>query len=698
MKFLLAALLALAALVVTGTASAGLASIAIRDVPLHGERALAGSPGRFDLVGVRWRGGGSVHFSVRSTSGDWGPWLAAATEEEDQPDLTSPESRATRGWRVGNPTWVGPANGIRYRISGRVRALRASFVRSPELRIPLRAAAVAGAPPIVPRSAWGADESIRRGEPLYAPEIRFASVHHTAGPNDYSPAAAAAIMRGIELYHVKSNGWNDIGYNFLVDRYGTVYEGRYGGIDRNVIGAHIRGFNTGSAGVAVIGTFSTSDIPPAAETALEKLLAWRLDIAHVDPLSTLTFVSGGSERYPSGIPVFLRAVSGHRDTGLTSCPGDRLYARLGEIARAAGGIGLPKVYEPVVVGKLGGPIRFTARVSGPNGWKATVVDALGQVLASAAGRGPTVDWTWDSTVSNGAKGIRWRIEVNGATPATGTIGKPAAEGPLAITGLAADPTTISPNGDGAQDSTTVTFTTTATAQVIAILLDASGAELAELLPTTLLAPGVHTLTFDGAGQPDGVYTIVVTATGTGGVTVSQQAQVAVTRTLGPVTLDPAVISPDGDGKADELSLSFSLASPATVRFRVLRDGAWVATPFNGLLEAGPQTLSWDGSKRLGKARDGSYTAVLDVTDAVATASVSLPFVRDATAPVLRLGLRPPRLWVSEPAVLTIRVNGSRRRVTAVSPGAVSLDGIRRIRSLTAVARDAAGNTSVLRFP
>ena len=115
---------------------------------------------------------------------------------------------------------------------------------------------------IVPRSAWGADESIRRNAAAATPPaVRFAIVHHTAGPNDYSPAQAAAIMRGIQVYHVKSNGWNDIGYNFLVDRYGTVYEGRYGGIDKNVIGAHARGFNTGSVGVAVIGTFGTARAP-----------------------------------------------------------------------------------------------------------------------------------------------------------------------------------------------------------------------------------------------------------------------------------------------------------------------------------------------------------------------------------------------------------------------------------------------------
>ena len=195
-------------------------------------------------------------------------------------------------------------------------------------------------------------------------------------------------MRGIEVYHVKSNGWNDIGYNFLVDRYGTVYEGRYGGIDRNVIGAYARGFNTGSIGVAVIGTFSTAAIPAAAETSLEKLLAWRLDLAHVDPVSTLTFVSGGSERYRAGVPVLLRAVSGHRDTGLTTCPGDLLYAKLDTIAAKTQAIGLPKLYEPKVTGGLGGPVRFQARVSSALAWKVTVTRrARAAARRSAPGRG-----------------------------------------------------------------------------------------------------------------------------------------------------------------------------------------------------------------------------------------------------------------------------------------------------------------------
>ena len=140
-----------------------------------------------------------------------------------------------------------------------------------------RALSVAGSPSIVPRADWQADERIVRMHPLYAPTLKLAVVHHTAGSNAYTPAQSAAIVRGIELYHVKGNGWSDIGYNFLVDRYGTVYEGRAGGMTRNVIGAHALGFNNGTAGVALIGNFQSTPPPPAMEDALARLLAWRLD-------------------------------------------------------------------------------------------------------------------------------------------------------------------------------------------------------------------------------------------------------------------------------------------------------------------------------------------------------------------------------------------------------------------------------------
>jgi hypothetical protein len=207
------------------------------------------------------------------------------------------------------------------------------------------------------------------------------------------------------------------------------------------------------------------------------------------------------------------------------------------------------------------------------------------------------------------------------------------------------------------------------------------------------------LSFDGLGQPDGVYTIVVTAIGADGASVSRQANVTVTRTLGPASVRPGVFSPNGDGKDDTLVVSFLLAAPAAVRVRVLREGAWVATPFTGPLQAGAQTIAWDGTKRIGKPRDGVYSAEVDATDAIGSTTISLPFVTDAHAPVLRFAsARLPRLWVSEPATLTVRVNGSARTIVARSPGFVQLRGIKRVRTLVVVARDAAGNRSVLRRP
>jgi hypothetical protein len=697
-KPLFATIAVLASLAVPGVASAGIASITVRAIPTEGGRPLTASPGRFDLVGVRWHGSGSVRFSARSVAGRWGPWLDAAPEEDDRPDPGSREGAALRGWRVGNPTWVGPSTAIRYRTSGAVRDLRATFVRSPELRIPLRSAAVAGSPAIVPRSAWGADESIVKGKPTYASTIRFASVHHTAGPNGYSQAEAPAILRAIQVYHVKSNGWNDIGYNFLVDRYGTVYEGRAGGIDRNVVGAHIRGFNTGAVGVAVLGTFTSTPVPPAAEASLERLLAWRLDLAHVDPLSSLTVVSSGSERYAAGIPVALRAVSGHRDTGLTTCPGDLLYARLPAIAAEVQRLGLPKIYEPSADGGLGAAVRFRARLSSALAWKVTVTDTAGQQLATGAGRGSVLDWTWDATLA-GVSGARWRIDVPGATPATGSLGRTVAGGgPLAITEATADPATISPNGDGFADTATITYTTSATATVGATLLDVSAAEIAVVAPPARQVAGTHTLVFDGLGLPDGVYTVVLTAVGPDGTTVSRQVQVTISRTLGPVSLVPAVFTPNGDGSGDQLTVTFSLAAPAAVRLRVLRQGKWVATPFSGQLEQGDQTLGWDGVKRVGRALDGSYTAVLEAADGVGTTQVSLPFLLDTRPPTVRLLARPPRLWVSEPAAVTVRVNGSLRRLATAAPGYLPLSGIRTVRTLVVVARDAAANKTVLRRP
>ncbi|MDQ5821694.1 MAG: peptidoglycan recognition protein, partial [Actinomycetota bacterium] len=389
MKPFLAALIAL--LAAPSVAQAAGTTVVSRDA-----RAVAAelsTAKQFDVVGLHWQGPGSVRFRTRSVAGHWSRWIGAAPEAEDLPDAGSRESRRTRGWRVGNPIWAGPSNAIEYRTGGRVSRVRAFFVSSPVSKVPLRRIALTAAPAVVPRFSWGADESvpIRRQGPVFADVLRFAVVHHTASTNSYTAAQSAALMRGFQAYHVKSNGWADIGYNFLVDRYGRVFEGRYGGIERNVVGAHAEGFNTGSVGVAVIGTFGSAGITPAARAALVNLLAWRLDVAHLDPLATFDFLSGGNPRFPTGAPVFLRAVAGHRDTGFTSCPGTVLYGTLPTVARDVAATGGPKLYAPTVRGGIESPIRITARLSAALPWTVTVTDAAGTVVGAGTGSGTAVD-------------------------------------------------------------------------------------------------------------------------------------------------------------------------------------------------------------------------------------------------------------------------------------------------------------------
>ena len=107
----------------------------------------------------------------------------------------------------------------------------------------------------MPRADWGGDRVIPRARPAYG-SVEVAFVHHTESANTYGPDDSAAIVLAIAKYHRDTKGWNDVGYNFLVDRFGRIYEGRAGGIDLPVIGAHTQGYNARSTGIAIIGSFT----------------------------------------------------------------------------------------------------------------------------------------------------------------------------------------------------------------------------------------------------------------------------------------------------------------------------------------------------------------------------------------------------------------------------------------------------------
>jgi uncharacterized protein with LGFP repeats len=261
---------------------------------------------------------------------------------------------------VSAPVWAGEADELQYRLSRPVPGLRIHFVnttgsttRAARAETALRGltqravaaatatedAQAAGARPnIVPRAAWGGASCQPRRRPGYG-AVKMAFIHHTVTASSYSPQQARAAVLAICRYHRNSNGWSDIGYNFLVDRYGTIYEGRAGGVDRAVVGAQAQGWNTESTGIANLGTFTSVPQTPQALSAMARIIRWKLPLHGQPTHGKVSIVSAGgaTTRYQRGRAVVFNRVSGHRDGNKTSCPGNRLFAQLPELRRRLGG-------------------------------------------------------------------------------------------------------------------------------------------------------------------------------------------------------------------------------------------------------------------------------------------------------------------------------------------------------------------------
>jgi hypothetical protein len=669
-------------------AFAGEPSLVTREVPLHGERTLAAAqPERFNLVGLHWQGPGRVFFRTHAVSGRWSRWRPAAPEAEDRPDPGSREL-AHRGWRIGNPYWTGTADRLQVRTWGRVARVRAHYIWSPVEDLPVRSVAMAGSPLIFSRLAWGANERIRRGLPDYADSLRFAVVHHTAGSNTYSRTQSAAIVRGIQLYHVRSNGWNDIGYNFLVDKYGQVFEGRFGGMERNVVGAHAQGFNTGSVGVALLGNYDSAAVTPAARSALTRLISWRLDVAHVDPLTLFSWVSGGNPRFPAGVPVTLRTISGHRDTGFTSCPGARLYSELNGLARAVFQTGLPKLYSPSVTGGAGGLVRFTATLSEPLPWSVLVTDRSGAVVASGEGEGTTVDWTWDARTIPAGR-YAYAIDAGPTVrPATGFVSGTA--GQSAVTAIAR-PALITPNGDGRGESTAIRYRLLAPSTVTVTVVDAAGTPVAVVFSERRPA-GSHEFRWNAAGIPDGRYGLVISARNDLGIEATATVAVIVDRTLAGFRIVPQVFSPNHDGRWDTTRFRFVLNGPARVSLEVRRRGVTIGQVFAGRLLPGPQAIEWNGFFRR-RVGESEYFALLRSTSTVATVAQRVEFAVDTTPPRLRLvSGQLLRFSINEPGTITVVLDGTRTVVhRRLIPGRFTIPSGGPFTRFRATARDFAGN-------
>lgn len=290
---------------------------------------------RFSLVGVSWAGAADlpVGASLRvRRDGVWGGWEPVPASEPTSEGVGS-DGQAPRG--ATDPVWVGESDGVQVRVDppdgARPADLRVDLIdpgTSPADAhlAPASPASTAtasdGRPAIITRAQWGADESLRTSTCSVNVRPRAGAVHHTASTNDYSAAGAAAQMRGIYAYHVKSLGWCDVGYQYLVDKFGRIYEGR-AGIDEEVLGAHAGGFNSATFGVSAIGDYTKVAPPAAMIDAIGTVMGWKLGRYGVNPQGStaLTSSGGGTAKFPAGQSVTVPAVFPHRQVGSTACPG-----------------------------------------------------------------------------------------------------------------------------------------------------------------------------------------------------------------------------------------------------------------------------------------------------------------------------------------------------------------------------------------
>ncbi|QSR30021.1 hypothetical protein CFI00_05740 [Nocardioides sp. S5] len=346
----------------------------------------------FAAIGVTWEHGedleeDQISLKVRTRTGEeWSAWEDLEYHDEHGPDADSAEGRASRPGT--EPMFVGDVDDVQVEAStdgttlpddlslalvdpGTARgseteapaqqssqqetgddptaAYEQDFAEQDELMqsegISLRAASArtAAQPTVFSRAQWGADESIRNKSALRYGSISAGFVHHTVNANDYTEAQVPAILRSIYAYHVKSRGWSDIGYNFLVDRFGRIWEGRFGGIDKPVVGAHTLNYNDYAFAMSAIGNFDTVQPPDVMLRAYGALFAWKLSLHGVNPASTSQKV--GRSTFP--------AINGHRDAGSTACPGRYLYAKLAVIRQYASSAApvtpVPPTVQPVEV-------------------------------------------------------------------------------------------------------------------------------------------------------------------------------------------------------------------------------------------------------------------------------------------------------------------------------------------------------------
>jgi hypothetical protein len=420
------------------------------------------APHRFDLLGAPLKAVAGIGLQVRARprGGRWSPWRALSDHDGHAPD--------GRRAAMSEPVWFGDADEVelrsRRRPSRDVRldlvAVSAKDKRSAG-RASARAAEAGGilaagrattrasggarattraaAPTVIPRSAWGAGLK-PKGSPSFG-TVQVAFVHHTVNGNDYGPEDSAAMVRAIFDYHVRSNGWNDIGYNFLVDRHGQIFEGRAGGIDQAVIGAQAIGWNSISTGIAIIGTFEGAPAPPAALAAVASIIRWKLPLHGSPTAGTVPLVSSGGSgnRWPKGRTVPMNRISGHQDGCSTSCPGDALYGQLGALRSAVGSIGGAAVAQ-LTIGTQADAVAYgeTARIAGRLTLAGAGVGGATVVVEKRSPKGAWVPMEQATTDGDGNWSTELKIRAASAVRARGDGATSASVTPALDPGLVLD--------------------------------------------------------------------------------------------------------------------------------------------------------------------------------------------------------------------------------------------------------------------
>lgn len=388
----------------------------------------------FTLVGVDWTGttpaGTTVQVRVHE-NGAWSDWSRLDVVADHGPDSDSVEAQDVSLRTGTEPLMTAPgSDGVQVRIDsvGGRRPTDAKITLVDPQSSPADATAeptppstaqAAGdplRPAIITRAQWGADESLRSRGPIYTGPVKVGFVHHTASTSSYTPAQSTAQMRALYAWYTLGLHYSDLAYNVLVDRYGRLYEGRAGGLDRNVLGGHTAGFNQNTFAVSAIGNFDTYNPPASAAdaivTAIAKLMAWKLALNHRDPMGTATLVSdsaAGTSRYAVGQKATVPVISGHRDIGSTACPGrylEQYVPRIRALAKTLMGTQLLNpVVAPSVVPYAGTGPTLTATTTAAVSWKLEVFsicqDAPVRVLSGTQKSAGALAIAWDQKRSDG---------------------------------------------------------------------------------------------------------------------------------------------------------------------------------------------------------------------------------------------------------------------------------------------------------